>query len=256
MTNNAAVALAAGKNVLYITMEMSEIRISERIDANLMNITVDSIKGLPKDVFMSKIDKISSKTHGKLYVKEYPTGAAHSGHFRGLLEELKTKQNFIPNLIIIDYLGICASARIKMGGSTNTNTYVKTIAEELRSLAIEFNVPILTGHQLNRGAYDNSDVSMADTADSIGLIMSLDSAFTLIATDELSEMDQIIIKMLKNRYGELDKFVVGLEKAKMKFYELEASAQTLAKPALAPQSSNVPQRLGRAAAEKFSGFKM
>jgi replicative DNA helicase len=256
MTNNAAVALAAGKNVLYITMEMSEIRISERIDANLMNITVDSIKGLPKDVFMSKIDKISSKTHGKLYVKEYPTGAAHSGHFRGLLEELKTKQNFIPNLIIIDYLGICASARIKMGGSTNTNTYVKTIAEELRSLAIEFNVPILTGHQLNRGAYDNSDVSMADTADSIGLIMSLDSAFTLIATDELSEMDQIIIKMLKNRYGELDKFVVGLEKAKMKFYELEASAQTLAKPALAPQPSNAPQRLGKAAAEKFSGFKM
>jgi hypothetical protein len=153
MTNTAAHVLSTGKNVLYISMEMSEIRISERIDANLMNVRVDDIKGMTKDSFMTKIDKISAKTQGKLFVKEYPTGAAHSGHFRGLLEELKTKQNFVPDLLVIDYLGICASARIKMGGSTNTNTYVKTIAEELRALAIEYDIPVLTGHQLNRNGF-------------------------------------------------------------------------------------------------------
>jgi hypothetical protein len=153
MTSTAANVLKSGKNVLFITMEMSEIKISERIDANLMNVKLDSIKDMTKDSFMTKIEKISEKTRGKLFVKEYPTGAAHSGHFRGLLEELKTKQNFIPDLVIIDYLGICASARLKMGGSVNTNSYVKTIAEELRALAIEYDVPVLTGHQLNRGGF-------------------------------------------------------------------------------------------------------
>jgi len=253
MTNTAAHALKIGKNVLYITMEMSEIRISERVDANLMNIQLDSIKGMKKESYMSKIENISAKTHGKLYVKEYPTGAAHSSHFRGLLDELKTKQNFIPDLLIIDYLGICSSARIKMGGSTNTNTFIKTIAEELRSLAIENDIPVLTGHQLNRGGFDNSDVSLTDTADSIGLIMSLDMAFAIIATEELNAMNQVIIKMLKNRYGGLDKFVCGLDKTKMTFYPLEASAQTLSKPAV---SAVMPQRLASVATSKFNGFKM
>ena len=265
MTNTAANVLSQGKNVLYITMEMSEIRISERIDANLMNIRVDDIKSMKKDSFMSKIDKIASKTHGKLYVKEYPTGAAHAGHFRGLIEELKTKQQFVPDLIIIDYLGICCSSRIKMGGSVNTNSYIKSIAEELRGLAIEYDVAVLTGHQLNRGGFDNSDVSLTDTADSIGLIMSLDIAFALIATEELSELYQIVIKMLKNRYGGLEKFVYGLDKAKMTFYPVEGSAQTLSKLAVTPVLPNVGdssargdgfQRLGRAASNKFEGFKM
>lgn len=258
MSHVAANNLKNGKNVLYITMEMSEIRIAERIDANLMNVQVDSIKDMKKEGYLSKIDRIAEKTMGKLFVKEYPTGAAHSGHFRGLLDELKTKQNFRPDLIIIDYLGICSSARLKMGGSTNTNTFIKTIAEELRSLAIEFDVPVLTGHQLNRGGFDNSDVSLTDTADSIGLIMSLDLAFAIISTEELSELNQVIIKMLKNRYGGLDKFVCGLDKSKMTFYPLEASAQTLATPAtvnmLSGPTTAAYKRPG--SINKFDGFKM
>ncbi len=225
MTHTAASTLRLGKNVLYITLEMSENKIAERIDANLMKIKVDEIKNLTKNEFVSRVDRIAKKTHGKLYIKEYPTGGAHSGHFRGLLEELKTKQNFIPDLVIVDYLGICASARVRMGGTVNTYSYLKAVAEELRALAVEHNIAILTGAQLNRGGYSNSDADMSSVADSMGIVMTLDFFFALIATDELSEMDQVLIKVLKNRGGELPKFLLGLNKSKMTFFNLEPSAQ-------------------------------
>ena len=225
MTHTAASTLRQGKNVLYITMEMSEQKIAERIDANLMKVTVDSLKDLSREDFVGRVDKIARKTQGKLYIKEYPTGSAHSGHFRGLLEELKTKQNFLPDLVIIDYLGICASARMRMGGSVNTYSYLKSVAEEIRGLAVEYDVAILTGAQLNRSGFSNSDVDMSNTADSMGLVMTLDCMFALIATDELAEMDQVLIKVIKNRFGDLPKFVVGLNKSKMTFFDLEESAQ-------------------------------
>ena len=254
MTDTAAATLKQGKNVLYISMEMSEVKIAERIDAKLMNTEVDSIKHLGKGVFLDKINKISSKTQGKLFVKEYPPSAAHSGHFRGLIEELKVKQNFTPDLVIIDYLGICASSRIKMGGSVNTNTYMKSVAEELRGLAVEYNVPVLTGFQLNRNGYGNSDASLTDTADSIALQMTMDIAFVLSATEELTQMKQVIIKILKNRYGGLGKFVAGLDKAKMTFFNLEESAQTLSAPAIA-RTENVMPINTKVNSARYDGFK-
>lgn len=225
MTHTAASTLRQGKNVLYITMEMSEQKIAERIDANLMKVTVDSLKDMTREDFVGRVDKIARKTQGKLFIKEYPTGSAHSGHFRGLLEELKTKQNFMPDLVIIDYLGICASARVRMGGSVNTYSYLKAVAEEIRGLAVEYDIAILTGAQLNRSGFSNSDVDMSNTADSMGLVMTLDCMFALISTDELSEMDQALIKVIKNRFGDLPKFVVGLNKSKMTFFNLEETAQ-------------------------------
>jgi replicative DNA helicase len=265
MTHTAASTLKQGKNVLYITLEMSEERIAERIDANLMNIAVDSIKNLGKDNFVTKVENIAAKTHGKLYIKEYPTGSAHSGHFRGLLEELKTKQNFKPDLVIVDYLGICASSRMRMGGSVNTYSYIKSIAEELRGLAVEYDVAMLTGVQLNRGGFENSDVDLANTADSMGIAMTMDLMFALIATEELNDLNQTIVKVLKNRYGELTKFIVGLDKPKMMFYDVEDSAQTLAPVNTTRNFKKSPEkdvpafdktRTGRAiSGEKVSGFK-
>ncbi len=225
MTHTAASTLKQGKNVLYITLEMSESKIAERIDANLMKVTVDSLKEMSKDEFVSKVERISRKTQGKLFIKEYPTGSAHSGHFRALLEELKTKQNFVPDLLIVDYLGICSSARIKMGGTVNTYSYQKSIAEELRALAVENNIAVLTAAQLNRSGYSNSDADMSSIADSMGIVMTLDFFFALISTDELSDMNQVLIKVLKNRSGDLPKFVLGLNKSKMTFFDLESSAQ-------------------------------
>lgn len=230
LTHVAASTLKQGKNVLYITLEMSEERIAERIDANLMNVDLDSLKGMSKDEFMTKIDKISAKTHGKLFIKEYPTGGAHAGHFRALIDELKTKQNFTPDLICVDYLGITASSRMKMGGTINTYSFQKSVAEELRTLGIENNVPVLTGVQLNRSGYNNSDVDMSNTADSIGIAQSLDFFFALIATDELAEMDQVMAQIMKNRYGETNKFIMGLTKRRMQFYSVEQSAQTSSIP--------------------------
>lgn len=241
LTHTAASTLRQGRNVLYITLEMSEERIAERVDANLMNIEVDSLKTLTENEFMSKIDKISAKTHGKLFIKEYPTGSAHAGHFRSLIDELKTKQNFIPDLIIVDYLGICASSRMRMGGAVNTYTYQKSVAEELRGLSIEFNVPVLTGVQLNRGAYGSSDVDMSNTSDSMGVAMSLDTYFALIGTDELSEMDQVMVQVMKNRYGECNKFIVGLKKSRMQFYNVEQSAQNSSIPKT-PSSIPKPEK--------------
>jgi|TARA_B110000858_G_scaffold33090_1_gene36715 archaellum biogenesis ATPase FlaH len=232
MCHVAAGALTQMKNVLYITMEMAEERIAERIDANLMNVPIDQLENLSKDMFDKKMHKLTDKGVGKLIVKEYPTGAANANNFRSLLKELKIKRDFEPDLICIDYLNICSSARMKaMGGSINSYTYVKAIAEELRGLAVEFNLPVLTATQTTRGGFGNSDVGLEDTSESFGLPATADLMFALIATEELDNMNQIMIKQLKNRYndptGSNKKFVVGIDRAKMRLYDVEKTAQTL-----------------------------
>lgn len=238
----AADAMRQGKNVLYITMEMSEESISQRVDANLMNIAVDDLEKMTKDEFMTKIDKIKSKTNGRLKVKEFAAGV-HAGHFRALIEELKIKEHFFPDLIVIDYLGICGSSRMRMGGSVNTNSFLRAVAEELRGLGKEYNVPVLTGAQLNRGGYDSSDVSMKDIAESIGIAMTLDFFFALISTPELAEIDQVMVQILKNRYGPESRFLLGLTKWKMQFYNLESSAQHSAVPKIPDQFKKDPKVL-------------
>jgi archaellum biogenesis ATPase FlaH len=230
MCHNAASVLQQGKNVLYITMEMAEERIAERIDANLMDLPIQQLESLPKDIFSEKIQKIAKGTIGKLLIKEYPTGAAHSGHFRALLNELKLKKKFAPDIIYIDYLNICSSSRMKaMGGSINSYTYIKAIAEELRGLAIEFNVPIMTATQTTRSGFSNTDVGLEDTSESFGLPATADLMFALIATEELDELNQVMVKQLKNRYNDPTKFkrfVVGIDRARMKLYDVEESAQS------------------------------
>ena len=230
MCHNAASVLQQGKNVLYITMEMAEERIAERIDANLMDLPIQPLESLPKDIFSEKIQKIAKGTIGKLLIKEYPTGAAHSGHFRALLNELKLKKKFAPDIIYIDYLNICSSSRMKaMGGSINSYTYIKAIAEELRGLAIEFNVPIMTATQTTRSGFSNTDVGLEDTSESFGLPATADLMFALIATEELDELNQVMVKQLKNRYNDPTKFkrfVVGIDRARMKLYDVEESAQS------------------------------
>lgn len=228
MCHVAASTLMQGRNVLYITMEMAEERIAERIDANLMNLSMDELKVIDKKVFDTRVAKIASKTQGKLIVKEYPTASAHSGHFRALIEELKTKREFVPDVLIIDYLNICSSARLKMGSSVNSYLYIKSIAEELRGLAVEYNVPVLTATQTTRGGYDNSDVGLTDTSESFGLPATADLMFALIRSEELDQLNQIMIKQLKNRYADpsnYKRFVVGVDRSKMKLYDVEESAQ-------------------------------
>ena len=229
MCHNAASVLQQGKNVLYITMEMAEERIAERIDANLMDLPIQQLESLPKNVFSEKIEKIATGTIGKLLIKEYPTGAAHSGHFRALLNELKLKKKFTPDIIYVDYLNICSSSRMKaMGGSINSYTYIKAIAEELRGLAIEFNLPIMTATQTTRSGFSNTDVGLEDTSESFGLPATADLMFALIATEELDELNQVMVKQLKNRYNDPTKFkrfVVGIDRARMKLYDVEESAQ-------------------------------
>lgn len=228
MCHIAAATLRLGLNVLYITMEMSEEETAKRIDANLMRVDIDTLGEMSKDQFTTKIDKIKSKTHGRLFVKEYPTGSAHVGHFRALVEELKVKQAFKADLIVVDYMGICASSRMKMGGSVNSYSYVKAIAEELRGFAVEQDVPLLTGAQLNRSGYENTDVSMANTAESMGIVMTLDVFFALVRTDELDEQGSIMVTQLKNRYSDPNinkRFLLGLNRPRMTFFDLEDSAQ-------------------------------
>ena len=223
-TNN----LAQGKNVLYITMEMAEEKIAERIDANLLNVTVDELSILPKDVYDKKINRIKEKTTGKLIIKEYPTASAGSAHFRHLINELRIKRNFIPDIIYIDYLNICSSSRIRTGSNVNSYTYIKAIAEELRGLAVEFNVPIVSATQTTRSGYGNSDVELTDTSESFGLPATADFMFALISSEKLEELNQIMIKQLKNRYNDPTihkKFVVGVDRAKMRLYDVEQSAQ-------------------------------
>jgi len=228
MCHCASNNLVNGKNVLYITMEMAEEKIAERIDANLLNVTVDELATLPKDAYDKKINRLKEKTVGKLIVKEYPTASAGSAHFRHLLNELRIKRNFVPDVIYIDYLNICSSSRIKSGANVNSYTYIKAIAEELRGLAVEFNVPVVSATQTTRGGYGNSDVELTDTSESFGLPATADLMFALISTEELEDLNQLMIKQLKNRYNDPTihrRFVVGIDRAKMRLYNAEDSAQ-------------------------------
>lgn len=228
MGHLAAVTLLHGKNVLYITMEMAEERIAERIDANLLNTSIDQLELLPHDVYTKKIEKLKEKTLGKLIVKEYPTASAGSSNFRHLLNELRLKKKFTPDIIYIDYLNICSSSRVKQGANVNSYTYIKSIAEELRGLAVEFNVPIVSATQTTRSGFTNSDVGLEDTSESFGLPATADFMIAMVTTDELQQLNQIMFKQLKNRFTDLNKikrFVVGVDKSKMKLYDVEQSAQ-------------------------------
>lgn len=228
MCHVSAAAITQGKNVLYITLEMAEERIAERIDANLMNMTMEELGTVSKDIYDTRFERVLKKTKGKLIVKEYPTASAHAGHFQALIEELKIKRNFIPDLICIDYLNICASSRIKQGAGVNSYTYIKSIAEELRGMAVVNNVPILSATQTTRGGYDNSDVGLTDTSESFGLPATVDFMFALISTEELEALGQIMVKQLKNRYNDpsyYKRFVIGVDRARMKLFDVENSAQ-------------------------------
>ena len=228
MCHYAASVLMQGKNVLYITLEMAEERIAERIDANLLNTTMEELGKIEKDIYETRVAKVIKKTTGKLIVKEYPTSSAHAGHFKALLEELKIKRNFKPDAIVIDYLNICSSSRMKHGSGVNSYTYIKSIAEELRGLAVEYNVPILSATQTTRGGYDNTDVDLTDTSESYGLPATVDFMFALISTEELENLNQIMVKQLKNRYNDpsyYKRFVIGVDRARMKLYDVEDSAQ-------------------------------
>jgi archaellum biogenesis ATPase FlaH len=230
MCHCAAANLSRGLNVLYITLEMAEERIAERIDANLLDIAVDELESLPKQTYDNKIEKLKQKTTGKLIVKEYPTACAGSANFRHLLNELKIKKNFIPDIIYIDYLNICLSSRIKHGANVNSYTLVKAIAEELRGLAVEHNVPIISATQTTRSGYSNSDVGLEDTSESFGLPATADFMFALISSEELESLGQIMVKQLKNRYsdpGSNRRFVLGIDRSKMRLYNVEQSAQDL-----------------------------
>ena len=228
MCHMAANCLSQGKNVLYITLEMAEERIAERIDANLMNVTIDDLHDLPKAMFENKIDNIRKSTSGTLIIKEYPTASAHSAHFRGLLKELAIKKSFRPDILFIDYLNICASSRFKGSANVNSYTYVKSIAEELRGLAVETNVPIVSATQTNRTGFVSSDVGLEDTAESFGLPATADLMFALLSNEELEELNQICVKQLKNRYSDPNvnrRFVLGLDRAKMKLYDVKQEEQ-------------------------------
>ncbi len=229
MCHVAASVLLQGKNVLYITLEMSEEKIAERIDANLLNINIKDIETLPKIMFESKVNAIAKKTQGTLIIKEYPTASAHSGHFRALLNELQLKKSFRPDIIFIDYLNICASSRYKGNLSVNSYSYIKSIAEELRGLAVEMNVPIFSATQTTRSGSTNSDPDLTDTSESFGLPATADLMFALISTEELEGLGQIMVKQLKNRYNDPTtnkRFVVGIDRSKMRLYDVEQSAQS------------------------------
>lgn len=228
MCHVAASVLAQNKNVLYITLEMAEERIAERIDANLMNITLDQLKDIPKSIYDGRIEKLRDKLQGKLIIKEYPTTGAHVGHFKALMNELQLKRQFKPDIIIVDYLNICSSSRFKPGSNINSYTLIKSIAEELRGLAVEENLPILSATQTTRGGYGNTDVELTDTSESFGLPATVDFMFALISTEELEQLNQILVKQLKNRYSDPTqnkRFVIGVDRAKMKLYNLEDTAQ-------------------------------
>jgi replicative DNA helicase len=228
MCHVAASCLLQNKNVLYITMEMAEEKIAERIDANLLNVNIQEMTNMPKSMFTNKIGKLAQKTQGQLIIKEYPTASAHSGHFKALLNELALKKSFRPDIIFIDYLNICASSRYRAGSNVNSYTTIKSIAEELRGLAVETKIPIVSATQTTRSGYGSSDVELTDTSESFGLPATADLMFALISTEELESLGQIMVKQLKNRYNDptLNKrFVVGIDRAKMRLYDCEQSAQ-------------------------------
>ena len=261
MCHCAAGAMSLGKNVLYITMEMAEERIAERIDANLLNVTVDDLNALPKDLFDKKIAKMKEKTTGKLIIKEYPTASASATHFRTLLNELNLKRSFVPDIIFIDYLNICCSSRIKAGANVNSYTYVKSIAEELRGLAVEFGLPIVSATQTTRSGFGSSDPGLEDTSESFGLPATADLMFALITSEELEEMGQIMVKQLKNRYNDptyLKRFTLGIDRGKMRLYDVEQSAQNgLADAGHNDKPLNTfGEREQQTKKKKFDGFKV
>ena len=228
MTHLASSILLQGKNVLYITLEMAEERIAERIDANLLNVGMSDLEELPYQMYETKINKLQSKTTGKLIIKEYPTASAHTGHFKNLLNELALKKSFKPDILFVDYLNIAASARFKAGANVNSYTYIKAIAEELRGLAVEYNIPVFSATQTTRGGFVSSDIGMEDTAESFGLPATADFMFALISSEDLEQKNQILIKQLKNRYNDPTvnrKFIVGVDRSKMRLYDVEQKAQ-------------------------------
>jgi len=257
MCHVAASSLVEGRNVLYITMEMAEERIAERIDANLLNVPIDQLDSMSKDMFTEKVNNLARKTTGRLIVKEYPTGSAHAGHFRALLNELKLKKQFEPDVIFVDYLNICASSRMKaMGGAINSYTYIKAIAEELRGLAVEFDLPIFSATQTTRSGYSNSDVGLEDTSESFGLPATADLMFALISTEELEKDGQMMVKQLKNRYNDPTqhkRFVIGVDRAKMRLYDVEETQQNLMDDTPVFDKTNSGERLSQ---EKFGDFKL
>lgn len=228
MCHSAAANLSAGYNVLYITLEMAEERIAERIDSNLMNIPLDQLTSLPRDSYMKKIEQLKGKIKGKLVIKEYPTSSASSANFRHLLNELRIKKKFKPDVIYIDYLNICSSSRLKSGSNVNSYTYVKAIAEELRGLAVEHNVPIISATQTTRSGYTSTDLGLEDTSESFGLPATVDLMLALINSEELESLNQLMVKQLKNRYADptfMKRFVIGVDRSKMRLYDVEVSAQ-------------------------------
>jgi len=256
MCHVAASCLVQGKNVLYVTLEMAEEKIAERIDANLLDVSLNDLQDLPKAMYKKKIKRVQEKTKGKLIIKEYPTAAAHSGHVRHLLQELDLKRSFKPDIIFVDYLNICASFRIRPGSNMNTYTYVKAIAEEFRGLAVEFNVPIMSATQTNRAGFVSTDIGLEDTAESFGLPATADFMFALISTEDLQELDQIMVKQLKNRYNDPTyhrRFVLGVDRAKMRLFDCEQSAQDeLVDIGPVMDKTAVGQRI---AAERVDDFK-
>lgn len=229
MCHMASAALLKGYNVLYITLEMAEERIAERIDANLLDININELENMDEQIFMGRVQRLNKKTQGRLIIKEYPTTSAHAGHFKALIDELKIKKDFTPDIIIVDYLNICASSRMKQGGSVNSYTYIKSIAEELRGLAIECNVPILSATQVNRQNVSSTDLEMDSISDSHGIVMSVDFMFALIRTEELDGLNQSMIKQIANRYNDINyykRFIIGRNASKMRFYDVEEKAQT------------------------------
>jgi replicative DNA helicase len=228
MCHLAAANLTLGKNVLYVTMEMAEEKIAERIDANLLNIALEDLGQMPHDLYQNKINRVKAKTSGKLIIKEYPTASAHVGHFRHLLNELNLKRSFIPDVIYIDYLNICCSSRIKTGSNVNSYTYIKSIAEELRGLAVERNLPIVSATQTTRSGYSSSDPGLEDTSESFGLPATADFMIALVRTEELDQQSQVMVKQLKNRYSDPAtnrKFVLGIDRTKMRLFDADESAQ-------------------------------
>jgi len=255
MCHAASNWLTQGKNVLYITLEMAEERIAERVDANLFDVTIDDLHAMPKDMYDNKVSKLQKKTIGQLIIKEYPTASAHSGHFRALLNELSLKKTFKPDVVFIDYLNICASSRFK-GGNISSYFYIKAIAEELRGLAVEFDVPIFSATQTTRSGFTSTDIGLEDTAESFGLPATADFMFALISNDELDQLNQLKVKQLKNRFGDPSmnrSFIIGVDRSKMRLFDVEASAQNIVD---SNQTEEEEQITPEVAYDKFSDFKL
>ena len=256
MCHMAAGCMVQGKNVLYITMEMAEEKIAERIDANLLNVTLDDLMSLPKDLYDKKVARVREKSTGKLIIKEYPTASASTIHFRTLLNELNLKKSFVPDIIFVDYLNICCSSRIKAGANINSYTYVKSIAEELRGLAVEYSVPIVSATQTTRSGFTSSDPGLEDTSESFGLPATADLMFALITSEELEELGQIMVKQLKNRYNDptyYKRFTIGVDRAKMKLYDIEQSSEIHITDA---GHKDKPLNTFGTKEKKFEGFKV